>query len=225
MKSKGFISILIFNVVANICCNNIGQQGRILHEKFEPIFSNEIPNGYLQIFKPSIKKDLVLINTLKIKYRSPIATFYYDKRYYLQTYLIDSDFNSSLKKLHFESVYDDGKADAYYSLIGLSNINYQYKLAMPEKISDIYLNLYGSTSQMIMKNDSIAFYTSNFNSLSIKYNRTEDNDIYCWGSVNQKDVPIEILFLRKNLSLYLLIMSPTDRERPFSVNTLYNLIN
>jgi hypothetical protein len=193
-------------------------------------YSDEIPKDYLQLIHHIRGKDINFLKTTKGKFRNPISCFIYNQQYYIQIYKMDSLFNYSLKSNLKEDFGNAKKSsNVFYSVDDRSKIEYSYKLTAPTKPTSVFLKVLGKNNRILLKNDSIAYYYSDFKNFSIKYDPTGLNDIYgeTKGGLFSKVLPIEILFIKRDHSLYLLTMSVYEdaSDSKYAPGILYNLIN
>jgi len=196
--------------------------------------SHIIPPDYLDLLNikmdccnDSVKNKLYFIETVVSKYRNPVSRFNYDKKYYLQVYKIDTSFSYSLK-----DKIKDNRSNAYTPFYDSSSLDdrtamkFLYKDNKPPKAINIYFDLYGDSTFMLKKNDTIAYYYSKCKNFSIKFSPNADNDIY--SEIKSKSigeaVSLEIIFLKKNRQLYMFTLSAKDAFTNLQRGTLYNLI-
>jgi len=71
------------------------------------------------------------------------------------------------------------------------------------------LNIFGEQTRVITKNDSVAYYSSNFKRFYIKYKPDGSDEFY--GNASEHDdenaiVPLELMFLKRNRNLYFILM-------------------
>jgi hypothetical protein len=203
------------------------------HGEIEDSFnwSDTIPKEYLHLLKlpdSCCKKqsdNIVFIKTSVSKYRNPVSKFYIDSKYYLQVYKMDTSFNYSLKNAVKESF-----SDAHfwfstpYALDETTDMEFLFKLTKPIKPKNIFLDLYGDRTHVLIKNDTIAYYQTNCRNFSLKFNLQDKNDIY--GECKSKslsEAPLEIMFLKRNKKLYMLILSATNANTELKQGMLYGL--
>jgi len=157
--------------------------------------------------------------------------FIYKNQYYLQIFKLTDSFSLSLKNIINQyNVSPRIAANGWSEYNDKTAVDYNYHLYLPAKISDIYLKLLGKNNKAILANDSLAYYSSLFKSFSIQYIKDGKNEFYAEAKGNgiftTKLQPLEILFLKKNNKLYLLIMSTysEDQNASYSPGILYHLI-
>jgi hypothetical protein len=229
---KGIISrVISFLFIAFIgelySCNN--NRGEIEDSN---IWTDTIPKEYLRLLKlqngccDKLTDSVVLVNSSAYKYRNAISSFYIANKYYLQVYKMDTGFNYSLRNAIKES-FSDAHTWIYsrYILDERTKMEFLYKFTKPKIPQKIYLDLYGDSTQALKKNDTIAYYYSKCVTFSIKFGLQQPNDIY-GESHSQRDseIPLEIMFLKKNNKLYLLILSAKDDGIKIKPGALYNFL-
>ena len=195
------------------------------------IWSDTIPKEYLHVLKlpdnccNSSNGKIAFVKTAVSKYRNPVSSFYIENKYYLQVYKMGTSFNHSLKRAVKES-FSDAHFWFYtpYALYNTTDMEFLYKLTKPQKPQNIYLDLYGDSTHVLKKNDTVVYYYSEGRNFSIKFNLQDKNDIY--GECQSKtfsEVPIEIMFLKKDDKLYMLILSARNASTHLKQGTLDGL--
>ncbi len=196
------------------------------------IWTDTIPKEYSQMLKLQDKccnisnKNVTLVKTVVSKYRNPVSSFYIDNKYYLQIYRMDNAFKYSLKDAIKDS-FSNAYTSIYmrYSLDDRTNMKFLYKLTKPPKPKDIYIDLFGDSTKVLKKNDTIAYYFSKCKNFSVKFNFQDPNDIYgeCKNQ-NPDSVPLEILFLKSHGKLYMLMLSSKRANDDLKPGTLFMLL-
>jgi len=196
--------IVVFNMVK---LSNISNE----YEKIDPQTTSQIaPKSYLQLFGDSDKPTSV--STSNTKLRNPISELAY-KDYRLIVYKMDTlrDSKVSLNNIIHES-YSATKDNltAYRGIVEYGDTPELYvHMAAPDKPDRIYLNIFGEQTRVITKNDSVAYYSSNFKRFYIKYKPDGSDEFY--GNASEHDdenaiVPLELMFLKRNRNLYFILM-------------------
>ncbi|HEY2581033.1 MAG TPA: hypothetical protein VGI43_04465, partial [Mucilaginibacter sp.] len=95
----------------------------------------------------------------------------------------------------------------------------------PGSPQNIYLDLFGGSTHVLKKNDTIAYYCSRCRNFSIKFGVQQPVDIYgeC-KSQTFSEVPIEILFLKKDKKIYMLVLSAKNANTVLKQGMLYSLL-
>ena len=222
--------LLIFLHLSFICqLYSCSDQGEIEDSSNS---SNKTPSEYLQLLKlpdsccNKQNDSIVFIETWTWKYRNPVSFFYVSSRYYLQLYKMDTAFNYSLKNA-IKEVFSNAHSWTYtpYIIDDRTKMEFLYKETKPLKPKNVYLDLFGDSTQVIRKNDTIAYYYSKCVNFSIKFDPQKPMDIYGESHSERKnEIPLEIMFLRRNNKLYLLLLSAKDDESKIKPGTLNNLL-
>ncbi|MGN6639971.1 MAG: hypothetical protein ACTHJ8_13755 [Mucilaginibacter sp.] len=171
-----------------------------------------IPPDYLKLFADT--NGLTLNKTIVSRSRSAISLFDYDKKFSICVYKIDSLNKTPLNSLVEETYVDRDMSNGLPYHFANDDDHYEilYKSGFPEKISGIYLNLFGNKTLTIEKNDSIAYYYSKSDNFYIKYNLNGPDDFF--GRVKSQfegvKIPIEIMFRRHKNNLYLILLTRND---------------
>jgi len=194
-----------------------------------------IPDQYLKLLhlsdtccKNHADGELYFSNTLQSKYRNPVSFFIYDKKYFLQVYDIGKPYSSSLiNALKISESEEKEMSGEVYSVDIISSVRYGFRLTQPPKINLIYLNMDDKDEHIILKNDSTVYLTAMFKRYSIKYTANGYDDIY--GATKESLFsasydPLEMIFLKRNNTLHLFVMSVYKDGVNYVPGTLYNLI-
>jgi hypothetical protein len=196
--------VVVFNMVK---LSNISNE----YEKMDPQTTSQIaPKSYLQLFGDSDKPTSV--STSNTKLRNPISELAY-KDYRLVVYKIDTlrNSNTSLNNIIKES-YTNTKDNfgSYRGIVDYDDILGMYvQMAVPDKPERIYLNLFGNNTHTIIKNDSVAYYSSDFKNFYIKYRPDGGEEFYGKATEHDDDnitTPLELMFLKRNRNLYFILM-------------------
>ncbi len=190
------------------------------------VTSQKVPDEYLKLFKDRDK--LILDVSKDSKRRNAISEFYYNQKFLIQVYKLDT-----INKLSVSKIIDESFKDAPMSLDvefseDLNNTEFEigYKEGLKEKVSHVYLTLYGDSTQVIKKNDTVAYYYSKFEDFSIKYAIGAPEDIYAHTKDEFKGyrTPLELLFLKRNNNLYFILLGAENDHTLLDKDMLYNLI-
>jgi hypothetical protein len=207
-----------------IHANNIVSE----YDKIDPqTKSTTLPKDYLKLFGG--KDTLSSIRTLNSKLRAPISDFIY-KNYHCLIYKIDSvhGVNVHLDKIIKETYNDNpNNYGSYNGVLGFGGgLSVWLQMAVPDKPSQIYLNLFGDNTHIIAKNDSVVYYSSNLKNFYIKYKPTGGEEFYGKASQNNDDdakrFPVELMFLKRDRKLYFMLTYSDGPVLPSG--TLYSFI-
>lgn len=113
--------------------------------------SQTIPVDYGDLFK--YKNNLSSDGTINTRFRNAVADIRYDNKYFIQVYKIDTSFNHSLSDFITESHQDKHITydQSYREINDHKLFSISYKVGQPEKISAIFLNIFGNDAQTIEK--------------------------------------------------------------------------
>lgn len=194
--------------------------------------SAKIPSEYLRLLKlpdsccNKQNDSIIFIETWTWKYRKPLSFFYVANKYYLQIYKIDTAFSYSIKNA-VKEIFLNAHSWTYtpYRLDNRTAMEFLYKQVKPPKPKNVYLDLYGDNTQVLKKNDTIAYYYLKCVNFSIKFDLQQPMDIYGEShSERDSETPIEIMFLEQHNELYLLTLSAKDAGIELKPGVLYNLL-
>jgi hypothetical protein len=189
------------------------------------IYSKVPPREYLNLFLNN--KNLICINTVTSKHRNPIAEFQLDQLR-LQVVKLDTIDNLRVPDILKENfVATQMSMNTYFTdYFNDKEISVNYKRGYRETAKTVFFTLFGDKTQIIEKNDSIAYYYSNFKNFSIRYGVSAKIDIY--GKIKENSqknaAPIEIMFFKHNESLYLILLFPEDRNSRLDTHVLSKLV-
>ena len=224
-----FLLVVFVPMIIGLVTVFINTRGQVQDSSYS---SKKIPNDYLQILKlpdsccKSPNENIVLDHTTISKLRNPISYFFVANKYYLQIYKMDDSFRYSLK----DSI-KEGFSDAHswqyspYAVDNETDMEFLYKNTKPKKPKTIFLDLHGDSTMTLVKNDTIAYYYCKCRNFWIRFNADDPNDIY--GNLkneNHNEVHLELLILKRNKKLFMLILSSKYDGIYLRQKTLYNLL-
>ncbi|ASU34623.1 hypothetical protein [Mucilaginibacter xinganensis] len=228
---KTYIRLFLFLLSISLICQlySCSDQGEIEDSSAS---SNEIPSEYLQLLKlhdgccNKPNDSIVFIETWTWKYRNPISFFYVSNSYYLQLYKMDAVFNYSLKKAVKEN-FSNAHSWTYspYVVDNRTKMEFLYKETKPLKSKNVYLDLFGDSTKVIRKNDTMVYYYSKCVNFSLKLDPQKPMDIYGEShSEKTSEIPLEIMLFKRNNKLYLLVLSAKDAAIKIKPGTLYDML-
>lgn len=180
-------------------------------------------NEYLNLFNTQKRKEISIHYSYDTKVNFPISSMHYKTAYIMMMgkWIIG---DKSLKDFIKESIDDNGlKMDKVNSECnGGSFILRQSIEDSLLRINHAYFPFFGSGFKTIVKNDSVAYYKGNFESFGISVLEKESLDILV--KVKDEPLPVNILFLKRNKSLYFFVLTVYDPETKLPENLLYDLI-
>jgi hypothetical protein len=224
-----FLIVVFGSLAISLIVSKIANRG----ETEDPIvWTDTIPKEYLQLLKlpdtccTTANGNIVYVQTTAKKYRNPISSFYIGNKYYLQVYKMDTSFNYSLKNEIKESRSDADMSTFYtpYILDERTDMKFLYNANKPHKPKNIYLDLYGDSTHVLKKNDTIAYYYTDCKNFSIRFTPEGENDIYgeC-KSRNLSEMPLELMFIKKKSNLFMVILSDSHANTHLKHGILYDL--
>jgi hypothetical protein len=194
-------------------------------------WSRAIPKRYSQLLMlPDTSHNnnqagVLFFRTSVFKYRSSVSCFFVKNKYYLQVYQLDSSWNHSL--MH------NLKEDFSSSLVALltpyvedseTEMKFKFRYVKPVKPINIFFSLYGDSTSIIKKNDTIAYYYAKCVNFSLRVGDATTDIFGESASTASSKTPIEILFLKRSNSLYLLLLSSIKANTVLDKNELYKLL-
>jgi len=113
----------------------------------------------------------------------------------------------------------------YGDVVSLFDFNFAIsKVSNPQKV---FLTFDGDSAKTIVRNDSLALFYLQMKKASIKYGLNSINDIVISTKENElkgDEVAMNLAFIRKHNSLYLIVMSPIHEEQPLSPDDLLKML-
>lgn len=188
--------------------------------------SKVIPNDYMQLFGNI--GDLSLDQTIISKRRNPIVQFNYGKNFRINVYRTNQLSDSKIGEITTETYLNNHISYGLnYNLVdGLNQYEILCKSGFQDKVSKIYINLFGDDTRIISKNDTLAYYYSKVENFYIKYQPNSPQDFF--GSIKEKSVgikiPMEIMFIKRNKNTYLILLSADDTGTALKPGTLLGLL-
>lgn len=217
----GIIIYLIFKIV-----NAFGDNARAFAEDLPITYSLAAEDSNLIAVK--YRSKITVNKVLNSKVRNSISLVTFDQKYSLIFYKIGLSKDISLKTLINTQIKSVDRSTGYtYSVVDNNFFRFQYKAGIVKPASQIYLTLSGDSLQTIAKNDSTVSYHLLCSNLSLRYTEEEPIDIYVAGQ--QKafgrtvKIPMDILFLKRNRAVYLLLLVPNNPDASIAPNLLYDI--
>jgi hypothetical protein len=187
------------------------------------------PQEYWDFFSANTREKMSVIQTITLKFQSPIADFTFDnKKYFIEVFKLEALVNQPLDEFITTSKNSKFIINGVpYLQSGGQLFNLNFKTGR-NPVQHVNVDLYGADSTVQIRNDSIVYFHSNFKLFSVNYNHSDTTAI--WATTEGRPpqiptfaLPIEILFIKKHGVVYLLIMSVNDSKTNLPVKTLYNL--
>jgi hypothetical protein len=154
----------------------------------------------------------------------------FDNKYHLVNYRIPLTKDTSLSDiLHINTESAESTSMGVYTVINNNTFFYfKYRESSIDPASQIYLTLAGDSLQNVVKNDSIISYHILCDNFSIKYSKSEAVDIFVVGKDKAFGttivIPMDLLFLKRDSAVYLIMMIPNDPRLTIQPDLLYNIV-
>lgn len=214
----GLAIFLLFKIVSGF-----KQNAKAFDEDLPP--EHSLTTDVLNLISKKYRDKIKVNEVLRSKVRSPISLITLDDRYSLIIYKIDLLENQPINNLlSVTNESTDRSTGVTYGIVDNNLFSFQYKSGGSPPASKIYLTLSGDSLQTAFKSDTTIGYHLLFKNFSIKYSSNDPIDLFV-KSDNGSNVPIDILFLNRNKSCYLLLMTSNDVNAPISADLLYKVVN
>jgi hypothetical protein len=199
------VSVVIY--IANVLYHAINElsDNPITFEKKEPI-------DYISLFNPEVQKDLVFQYGSSFKLRNTIAHLIYNKKYDVELTKITVKPNFQIKTDIIET-YDEPKGFPPQTITSYNgnDLATNYNGNSTDTVSKIHLSLYGDSTRISIKNDSIACYNSDLKSAHVQYKSEGVYEISVDVKKNfyffHAKKPVTIMLKKRNDYLYFIILS------------------
>jgi hypothetical protein len=192
------------------------------------IMSNTAPKDYQQL----LGNKIAFTETINTKLRGPISKFNY-KEFHGMVYKIDSSYNSNtpLGQIMRETNNDVHITynKTYSSIMDYKSLpEVNIIMDKPVAAKSVYFNLFGDKTQIVTKNDSIAYYFSNLKNFFIQYKQEGEQEFFGKASDKVDDddarMPVEMMFFKRNNNLYFILLAANDLKTNLPADMLYNLV-
>jgi|GEM_PF-2128154 len=217
-----FLGVVAVFIAVVLFLKSAADRAIKLNEEDPKHSTQNIPKLYLNSF-PNIKS-WSFKESIESKFREPISEFKINDA---QLFIYNmGKFTLPVDKIINEYFIDSHVSFGYAFNVLTENdmLEILYKSESAQKCNGIFLNLYGDDTQKLIKNDTIAYYYSNFKTFSIGYQGSGIQDFF--GKVEDqyvgKKIPLEVLFIKKNNNLYVLLMTINKKDTLLQPFELYN---
>jgi hypothetical protein len=216
----GFVVFLVVNMFSEI------DKGLAEHLPSTYTLRAEDSNLILNRYRGKLKVDEVYHSSV----RGPVSFISFDKGYKLIIYKIDLAIDSSLKTIFNTEIKSMDRSMGYSYSIMENNIffRFEHKAGPTRPVSKIYLTLTGDSLQSVVKNDSVISYHLLCDNFSIRYAENDPIDIFVVGKekmlATTTVIPMDLLFLKRDGAIYLLIMTPNNPKSTIAPDLLYNVV-
>ena len=195
--------------------------------------SLDAPTNYSNLFKAEYKKDLKVMVSFNNKMKNTVSIFTLGDNYKIIVYKIGKVSSNSLMTLIKEynghpkvrkNYINDN--EHYYGIPGPKdyNISCAYD-SLNTRLTTIYATFEGDSLSTTIKNDSVICYYLMLNDFSISYKENGKVDILSECKKGNDIHPFNVLFLKKENDIYLLLMSPEIKGTILKHDEIYSLLN
>jgi len=198
--------------------------------KDEDKLIDSVPTEYRDLFIPIDKGKFIGALSYSNNFRNPFTTVDYENgKYCIIINKLKESNNTVISISERKSANVQQSKGFVYNVINENYFEVSYKSGKQDTPKNIRLTFAGDSFKTLLKNDSVAYYYLMFRNFSISYGKSGVVDLAAevkGSSIFQKRrQPIEILFLRKNDNLYLLMMSVNQNKINLEPGSLYKIIN
>jgi hypothetical protein len=194
-----------------------------------------LPEEYLNLFTKEALNNIKVNSVRNSKVRSPVASIDYKKKFVIYIYKINM-VRSDVKidtMLHQEikNLNELPSGPIYNGIEDIPTYGFQYKADAEKEISNnIYLTFSGDSLKRFVKNDNIVGFYLLLNNFSARYSKDDLADVLIGvdeeaKNIRKRNIPIDILFVKKSKTLYLLTLLPINRNDNINYDELYNTIS
>jgi hypothetical protein len=218
------LTFIIYVIIKGI--GAFQQNGKAFEQVLPSTYS--LPNEDWNVVSPQHWNQVVVNEVLNSKVRNPIVLATFNSESSLIITKIDLKTDISLQALiHSEIIGTDASVGRTYATINPGYFSFQYAAEAVSPAADIYLTFAGDSVQNFFKSDSIVSYHLLCKNFSMRY--TEDGPVDIFVKSNSTifqtvRVPMDILFLKRKGSCFILFMTPNDKQMPILPKLLYNIV-
>jgi hypothetical protein len=211
---------------------------KIIHsfKEIQKDLDQDLPSTYVitaedsNLIAKKYLKDLKANRIVRSKVRGPVSLIYFDEAYHLIIYKLDLIKEASLGDLlhtAIESV--DRTTGETYTVINYNDFfKFQLNVFPSKPASQIYLTLAGDSVQNVVKNDSVVCYHLLCENFSIRYAKNDPIGFFLVGQEKMPGattvVPMDLLFLKRDDAVFLLMMTPNSPTLTIAPDLLYNIV-
>lgn len=183
-----------------------------------------LPKDDSLLFAGNYRNKLVVNEVKNQKVRYPVALLTLDKEYSLIVTKLDLVSNASLSNvIDVQNESADRSTMVPYNIVDNNAFKFGYSIEeIVKPVKQVYLTLYGDSIENTLRNDTAVAYNLKCKNLSIRYGNDGPIDLYIKS--NKSEIPLSILFYRKNGSLYVLLLSP-NKSRSLDPQLLPSLVS
>lgn len=192
------------------CNDPVADKYQKIFQSHPTIISHTLPDYYLNLFQQKARGKIKLVESLEHIGKDTVCDFLYDQKYYLALYTLSRSYDFSLQKSLRESFGENSQEfstpfyDNEINFVGISN-RISVNDNDNDKPSNIFISFGGSGFSKSEKNDTIADYFFKCKNLSIKYKTNGHQEVFVNANGSK---PLEIIFLKKEMKLFLIFITP-----------------
>ncbi|TSJ42673.1 hypothetical protein FO440_00330 [Mucilaginibacter corticis] len=207
----GLILAIIFGNMIYIAVSDQSVSAKISLPEFDTLFTKEARNK-LQINR-----------TLKTRNREPVSTYVYDNKFQVIVIKVRLLHNLSLHQiLNLKNETSNQRMNAVYSSLPSNNsMTINLKAGKEIMASTVHFDFNGGIMNTVMESGNVYCYSYSFDSFSIRYD-DEPYDIVATG--DKKLSQIQTAFIKKDKSLYIILLNADDPKIQMEPNLLYSMI-
>lgn len=163
-------------------------------------------NEYSSLLPPTIYSSSHPGFSYLMNHRAPFSTFDIKDDNCLIISKLSNSANLALNDIRVDNrAHNDGSLDSFYNVINENYFELSHLCSEPGLIRAVYLSVDGDVVDRILVNDTTLKLRCKLKSFSIKYSVNGPIDMY--ARVKSIGLPMDIYYLKRNKTLYFLLMS------------------
>lgn len=215
------LSIVIYLAVKIYNANLLNEKG--IAQTLPSIY--ELTSEDSSLISESLIGDMEVKEVFRNKMRNSVSLIYLKDRYQLLMYKMDFQTNIPLSGIIETKIKSVKQSIGYaYRIINANTFYFRYRAGDLEPLSNLFLTISGDSVQTVQKTDSSLMYYFHCDNMSIRYSYNDPIDIIVEKKGNN-NFPMNLMFVKKNTSLYLLIMTAKDRKVIIDPKSILEVIN
>ncbi|HEU5052660.1 MAG TPA: YcxB family protein [Hanamia sp.] len=232
-KSNVIIPVIIFSVLlTSICLYNTFIWSNKDKLDFKEVskeyvgYSNNFNREYVSLFTETAQKKLTDTGSFLSKVRNPFCNAVYDNKYNLLIYKIelakDIQLDTAIGNNHGAV---GGEGTFLVDDLGYFNLDFRQGRVSPA--SEFLLTTVDPKTEVVLTNETAAYYFLPGGGFSVKYGKDSTTDFYVEDEASiftQGKTPKSILFLKRNKSVYFLMMFPGSEDGKLPKDLLYLIV-
>jgi hypothetical protein len=223
-----FIAIAVA-IIGDMVYNVYSSVSKFKADDFDNRSYNKVTYTYREIFSSKGLQQLQPSYTFFKKNKNAVASFVAKNgNYELFVYKISNvDNQKDLNKIISLSKDDFRESvGVAYEPYKNSCTTFSDAVIPPKKSAHIYLSINCEPAPKLIVKNNILFIQTNYINFALKYNHRDETQVFSKKrALNPfKKVPIEIAFVKKDESIYLLFFSPINLDKPIPKNISLTLL-